>query len=181
MKRLDIGKFKAFSAKMEKFTRAVGCISFFCVLAMMLLNVADVLLGKLINKPIIGTYELTQRILMCAVFAAFAYGQSKKAHINMTILIALLPRPVRFVLFSLMSVLSVFAAGAMTYAAAVQLGVTIEMGYMTEVLYIPLWPFFVVETLAMAIFTLALIYDTVLYIISIWRADFAEMVQADWS
>jgi len=181
MKNLDINKFKAFSARVEKFTRIVGYISFVCVLAMMLLNVTDVLLGKLFNRPIVGTYELTQRILMCAVFAAFAYGQSKKAHINMTILIALLPRAVRFALFSLMSLLSIFAAGAMTYAAAVQLGVTIDMGYMTEVLYIPLWPFYVVETVAMGVFTLTLLYDTILYIIAIWREDFAEMVQAEWS
>ena len=181
MKNLDINKFKAFSAKIEMFTKAVGCISYVCVIAMMLLNVTDVLLGKLFNKPIIGSYELTQRILMCAVFAAFAYGQSKKAHINMTILIALMPRPLRFAIFSLMSLLSIFAAGAMTYAAAVQLGVTIDMGYMTEVLYIPLWPFYVVEMLAMGVFTLALIYDTIIYIIAIWREDFAEMVQADWS
>ncbi len=181
MKKLDINKFRAFSAHLEKFTKGVGCISFVCVVAMMLLNVLDVLLGKLINKPIVGSYELTQRILMCAVFSAFAYGQSKKAHINMTILIVHLPRPIRFIIFSIMSLLSIFAAGAMTYAAAIQLGVTIDMGYMTEVLYIPLWPFYVVEMLAMAFFTLALIYDTIIYIIAIWREDFAQMVQADWS
>lgn len=181
MKSLDITKFKNFSAKTERFTKAVGYISFVCVLIMMLMNVADVLLGKLFNKPIIGAYELTQRLLMCAVFAAFAYGQSMKAHINMTIIIAHLPRPVRFVIFSVMSLLSVFAAGAMTYAAAVQTGVTIETGYVTEVLYIPLWPFYVVETLAMGVFTLALIYDTILYIIAIRREDFAQMIQAKWS
>ena len=181
MKKLDINKFKAFSAGVGKFTKAVGCVSFICVVAMMLLNVIDVLLGKLINKPIIGSYEITQRLLMCAVFAAFAYGQSKKAHINMTILIALFPRPLRFAIFTLMSLLSIFAAGAVTYAAGIQLSVAIDMGYMTEVLYIPLWPFYVVEMLAMAIFTLAIIYDTVVYFIAIWRDDFAEMVQADWS
>ena len=38
-----------------------------------------------------------------------------------------------------------------------------------------------IQKYAMAIFTLALIYDTVLYAISIFRDDFAEMVQADWS
>ena len=103
MKKLDIEKFKKFSAKTERFTKAVGYISFVCVIVMMLMNVVDVLLGKLFNKPIIGAYELTQRILMCAVFAAFAYGQSKKAHINMTIVIARFPRPVRFVIFSIMS------------------------------------------------------------------------------
>ena len=174
-------KVKNISAHIARFTKWVGCISFVCVIAMMLMNVADVLLGLLFNTHVVGAYELTQRLLMCAVFTSFAYGQSKKAHINMTIIIALLPRAIRFFLFTLMSILSVAAAGAMTWAAWVQTGVSIQSGYMTEVLYIPLYPFYIVETVAMAIFTLALVYDTVLYAIAIFRDDYAEMIQADWS
>ena len=178
---MQIEKVKNFSAHIEKVTKGVAWISFVCVVVMMLMNVVDVIIGYLFSKHILGAYELTQRLLMCAVFTAFAYGQSKKTHINMTIVIAKFPRAVRFVIFTVMSILSVLAAGAMTYAAGVQTGVAISTGYMTEVLYIPLWPFYVVETVAMAIFTLALIYDTVLYVVAIFRDDFAEMVQADWS
>lgn len=174
-------KVKNLSDHIGKFTKAVGGISFVCVIAMMLINVVDVVLAKLVQQRVIGAYELTQRLLMCAVFTSFAYGQSKKAHINMTLVIALFPRALRFVLFTLMSVLSVFAAGMMTYAAFIQTGVSIASGYMTEVLYIPLYPFYIVETVAMAIFTLALLYDTVLYAIAIFRDDYAEMVQKDWS
>ena len=178
---MNIVKFKRFSLRFEKITKAVAWISFVCVVVMMLMNVVDVIIGYLFSKHILGAYELTQRLLMCAVFTSFAYGQSKKTHINMTIVIAKFPRALRFTIFTIMSILSVLAAGAMTYAAGVQTGVAISTGYMTEVLYIPLWPFYLVETVAMAIFTLALIYDTVLYVISIFRDDFAEMVQADWS
>ena len=178
---MQIEKVKIFSAHIEKVTKGVAWISFVCVVVMMLMNVVDVIIGYLFSKHILGAYELTQRLLMCAVFTAFAYGQSKKTHINMTIVIAKFPRAVRFVIFTVMSILSVLAAGAMTYAAGVQTGVAISTGYMTEVLYIPLWPFYVVETVAMAIFTLALIYDTILYVVAIFRDDFAEMVQADWS
>lgn len=174
-------KVKSLSAHIARFTKLVGCISFWCVIAMMLMNVVDVIMGFVAKTHVLGAYELTQRLLMCAVFSAFAYGQSKKAHINMTIVIAHLPRAIRFILFTLMSILSVFAAGAMTYAAGVQMGVALSSGYMTEVLYIPLWPFYLVETVAMGIFTLALIYDTVLYAIAIFRDDYAEMIQADWS
>ena len=178
---MHIERFRHFSARFEKITKAVAWISFVCVAVMMLMNVVDVIIGYIFSKHILGAYELTQRLLMCAVFTSFAYGQSKKTHINMTIVIAKFPRALRFIVFTVMSVLSVLAAGAMTYAAAVQTGVAISTGYMTEVLYIPLWPFYLVETLAMAFFTLALIYDTVLYVIAIFRDDFAEMVQADWS
>ncbi|MBR5701951.1 MAG: TRAP transporter small permease [Oscillospiraceae bacterium] len=174
-------KVQKFNAGVHRFTQAIALISFVCVLFMMLMNVADVIMGYLFQTHILGAYELTQRMLMCAVFTAFAYGQSKKSHINMTIIIVHFPRPLRFIIFTLMGILSVLAAGAMTYAAAVQTGVAINTGYMTEVLYIPLWPFYVIETAAMGIFTLALIYDTILSVIAIFREDYAQMIQADWS
>ncbi len=174
-------KVQRFNAGVHRFTQAIALISFVCVLLMMLMNVADVIMGYLFQTHILGAYELTQRMLMCAVFTAFAYGQSKKSHINMTIIIVHFPRPLRFIIFTLMGILSVLAAGAMTYAAAVQTGVAVSTGYMTEVLYIPLWPFYVIETAAMGIFTLALIYDTILSVIAIFREDYAQMIQADWS
>ena len=174
-------KIKRISAAVGRVTKAVAVVSFVCVTVMMLMNVADVIMGFLFQTHVLGAYELTQRLLMCAVFTAFAYGQSKKSHINMTIVIVHFPRPLRFVIFTLMSVLSVLAAGVMTYAAAVQTGVAVSTGYMTEVLYIPLWPFYVVETGAMGLFTLALLYDTVLSAVAIFREDCAKLIQADWS
>lgn len=174
-------KVKNISAKVEKFTTAVGYLSFFCVAAMMLLNTADVIYHTVFNKNIIGAYDITQRLLMCAVFASFAYAQSKKAHINMTLIIAKLPRALRFILFSLMSILSVAVSGAMTWAAYMQTLDCIEKGYVTDVIYMPLWPFYVVMIIAMAIFTLTIAYDTVLYIIAIKRDDYAEMIQEDWT
>ncbi len=174
-------KIKSLSAHIAKFTTAVGCISFVCVVAMMILNVIDVIKAKVFGSPILGTYEITQRLLMCAVFTAFAYGQSKKSHINMTIIIAVFPRALRFTLFTVMGILSFAAAGAMTYAAFVQAGVAMASNYTTEVLYIPLYPFYMIETVSMAIFTLALLYDTVLSACAIFSDDFAKLVQADWS
>lgn len=178
---MSIEKVRSISAKMTRFTTAVGWVSFVCVLIMMLMNVVDVISTKLFQQPVIGAYELTQRFLMCAVFASFAYGQSKKSHINMTLVIAKFPRTVRFIIFTLMGVLSTAAAGAMTWAAFLQGNVALETGYMTEVLYIPLYPFYYIEFVAMAIFTVTLAYDTVLSAVAIGRDDFAEMIQADWS
>ena len=174
-------KVKKISANVEKFTTIVGYISFFCVAAMMFLNVADVLYHKLFNKNIIGTYDITQQLLMCAVFCSFAYAQSKKAHINMTLIIAKLPRALRYIFFSLMSVLSVVVSGATTWAAYMQTLDSIKKGYVTDVIYMPLWPFNLIMIIAMAIFTLTIAYDTVLYFIAIKRDDYAEMIQEDWS
>ncbi len=174
-------KIKKLSKYIDKFTTAVAVISFVMVAFMVLLNVGDVVMNKFFNKPIIGAYELTQRALMCAVFTSFAYGQTQKSHINMTLIVAVLPRFLRFFIFTAMSILSVVAAGAMTYASFIQAGVAVDMGYMTEVLYIPLYPFYYIQTIAMAIFTLALLYDTVLSACAIFSDEMAEYIQANWS
>lgn len=161
-------------------TKAVCYISFAGVLAILLLNVADVVLAKT-YKPILGAYEITQRLLLCTVFASFAYAQTKKTHINMTILIVHFPRVLRFILFTIVSLLSVLAAGVLAYAAFYQGGVSLDAGTATEVLYIPLYPFFFVEALAMAAFTIVLLYDAVMSFISIFKEDFAGLVMSDWT
>ena len=163
-----------------KFTKAICYISFVGIIAIVLLNVADVILSKFF-KPVLGAYEITQRLLLCTVFASFAYAQTKKTHINMTILIERLPVSIRFVFFTLMSLLSVFAAGALSYAAFYQGGIAMELGTKTEVLYIPLYPFFYVQALAMAAFVIVLIFDTVMSFIAIFREDFAKHVMSEWT
>ncbi|MDR0491639.1 MAG: TRAP transporter small permease [Oscillospiraceae bacterium] len=172
--------FKKIGNVVGKFSKAICLISFLGVIAILLLNVADVVLAKT-YKPILGAYEITQRLLLCTVFASFAYAQTKKTHINMTILIVRYPRAVRFAFFTIMSVLSVFAAGVLAYAAFYQGGTSLDAGTATEVLLIPLYPFFYVEALAMAAFAVVLLYDTVMSFISIFKDDFARHVMSEWT
>ena len=172
--------FKKIEKKVGKFTKIICYISFAGIIAIVLLNVADVFLAK-VYKPILGTYEITQRLLLCTVFASFAYAQTKKSHINMTILIERFPRAVRFTLFTITSILSVFAAGALTYAAFYQGGVSMGIGAATEVLYIPLYPFFYIQALAMAAFVVVLIFDAVMSFIAIFKEDFAQYVMSLWT
>lgn len=55
---------------------AVGSLSYIGIVAMTLLNLLDVILTKVFEMPIQGAYELTERLLMCTVFASLAYGQA---------------------------------------------------------------------------------------------------------
>lgn len=175
-----LDKFIKVGGVVGKFTKAICLVSFVGLLAIMLINMADVVLTKT-YKPILGAYEITQRLLLCTVFASFAYAQTKKAHINMTILIVHFPRVLRFILFTITSLFSVFAAGVLAYAAFVQGGISMEMGTATEVLYIPLYPFFYVEAASMVAFAIALIYDTVMSFMGIFKEDFAQHVMSEWS
>lgn len=175
-----LDRFKRVGNVVGAVSKAVCYISFIGLLAILLLNVADVILAKTF-KPILGAYEITQRLLMCTIFASFAYAQTKKTHINMTILIVRFPRTIRFILFTLMCLLSVFAAGALAYAAFYQGGVSRDVGTATEVLLIPLFPFFFIEALSMATFTVVLLYDAAMSFMSIFKEDFAAHVMSEWT
>lgn len=164
-----------------KLANVVSYVSFACLLAICLLSVADVILQRVFNHPILGAYELVERMMLCAVFCAFAYGQTEKSHINMTLVIAKLPRAPQMIIFSVMAVLSVAMAAVLTYAAGVQIGVALKAGTVTGMLHIPLWPFYIVECAAMAVFTLTLIYDVALSVGAIFSEELAVEVRSSWT
>jgi len=131
-------------------------------------------------SPIMGSYEITSRLLLCTVFAAFAYAQTTKSHVTMTLVITRFPRVPRLAVFTVMSYISVIVSGILTYAAYYQGGVAKEGWTTTEILFIPYYPFFYIQAIAMAAFTVTLLFDAILSSIAIFRSDFADHVMESW-
>jgi TRAP-type C4-dicarboxylate transport system permease small subunit len=165
----------------SKATFIVSLVSYAGVVVIMLLNVADVLLTKFAAKPISGAYEITESLLLCTVFASFAYAQSKKAHINMTILINIFPKALKFFVYGLMGLLSAGVAAIVGYAAVQQALSAIDKGTVTSVLMIPMYPFYYIEAGAMFVFTLSLLYDAVLSFAAIFSKKHEEIVTSSWT
>ena len=165
----------------DKVTSAMSLVSYVGVTVIVLLTVIDVILTKTISKPILGAYEITEQLLLCTVFASFAYGQTKKSHINMALVISRLPRTLRYLCFAVMSFVSVVVAALMGYAAVLQAISNYQTNVVTANLFIPTFPFLIVEAVAMFIFALALLYDTVLSIGAIKNDEYAEIVASGWS
>lgn len=162
-------------------TFVVSLVSYAGVLAIMLLNVADVFMAKAFTAPIQGTYEITEVLLLCTVMASFAYAQSRHAHINMGMVLKRFPRSVALFLYALMGVLSAATAGAVGYAAILQAQSAMDRGSVTAVLKIPLVPFYYVEAVAMSIFALVLLFDAILAFVAMRKDEYAEAVISTWS
>ena len=165
----------------NKITFAVSLISYAGVLAIMLLNVVDVFMTKAFVKPVTGAYEITEILLLCTVMASFAYAQSQKAHINITMFVKHLPRGLKLFIYGLMGLISAGVAGAVGYAAVLQAQSASAKGAVTSVLFIPLYPFSYVEAIVMAIFAMVLLYDAVLAFAAIFHREYEEAVTADWT
>ena len=159
----------------------MSLVSYAGVLAIMMLNVADVFMTKSFTKPIQGSYEITEVLLLCTVMASFAYAQSQKAHINMGMVLKRFPRPLALAVYSFMGLLSAATAGAVGYAAILQAQSAMEKNAVTSVLDIPLYPFYYVEAVAMFFFALVLLYDAVFAAIAVRNDKYAEMVISSWA
>ncbi len=162
------------------FTTTVSLVSYVGFLAVMLIIVVDVLQRKITGTGINGAYELVERILMCGVFAAFAYTQSLRGHVHVTMFISKLPSKPRFLVFGLTGILSSMGAFALAYAAVLQAQYSMSAGTMTGVLQIALYPFFFIEAICMAIFGLTLLWDVCKSFIAIGNKDVAEDIESSW-
>ena len=76
--------------------QALILVAIFATAAMMLLTSADALMRYMLNSPILGAYEITERYLMvAAIFLGFSYAYRGGAFIRVTFLVDRLPPPWR--------------------------------------------------------------------------------------
>jgi len=165
----------------RKITFVMSLISYAGLLAIMLLNVADVFTTKAFTEPISGAYEISEVLLLCTVMASFAYAQSQKTHINMSIVVKHFPRALKFAVYGFMGLLAAATAAAVGYAAILQTQSALDRGAETAVLAIPMYPFYIVEAIAMFVFAIALLYDALMAFGAIRSDRYMEYVTSDWA
>lgn len=67
----------------------IGCLALFM---MMCLTVVDVFGRFVFNSPILGSFEITQYLIVVMVFSFIGYAQSSRWHVNVDILVNSFPK-----------------------------------------------------------------------------------------
>jgi TRAP-type C4-dicarboxylate transport system permease small subunit len=146
-------------------------VSQVAILFLMFLTVGDVLGRFLFNRPITGTFELTEIGLAVAVFTSLAYGQAEKVYVTVTFLSDRLPKLVQRVSEALVYLLSL----AIFFLAFWQLLQYAErlarVGQYTTVLRQPLYPWVAVAAAGMLVFCIGLLWDLVQTVRSIGKGE----------
>lgn len=164
----------------EKVTGVLGVISALCVLGVIVLITVDVLYRKM-GGSVPGSYEITERLLMCAVFAGLAYTENRQGHIYVTMLVGALPRGIRFLVFGFMRLVCMVMSFYVAYAAYIQTGVSMQTGTCTTVLLIPLYPFYAIECVCMIFFGVTLLWAGIKSFSAIRNDAAAEEIQSSWN
>ena len=140
-------------------SRVVGWVSCIAMAVMIAVTVLDVILRKTVNKPIVGSYELVQYLLLICVFASFAYCQVLKGHIQVTMIVRHLPPRIVCVITALTGLFTTAIMLFIAYAAAQQAQYAAGQNYLSDVLKMPVAPFVWLECICMVIFALACFMD----------------------
>jgi TRAP-type C4-dicarboxylate transport system permease small subunit len=165
----------------DKLCNIVSYFSMAACAAIMCLMAADVLLRHLFNRPITGAYEITTMIMTILIFSSWSYTQTIHGHVHVTMFLGMMPQKLRFLLFGVTSLFSTIIIGLATYASYIHTFELIEDNTSTGTLLIPHWPFMGLECIALFLFTLVLLLDTVKAFMAMFSKEYATEVQSYWS
>lgn len=128
---------------------------------LMLLTVADVFGRYFLNRPVPGTFELTELFMVFIVFLALGLAQHHHEHISLDIAYNYFPPRVKKYTNLLIDVVNLVAMAAVSwqlYEYAARMG---EGNYTTAVLQVPIQPFVIVAVVGTAACVLAILCDLV--------------------
>ena len=127
----------------------------------MFLTVADVFGRYFLNRPLAGTFELTELFMVFIVFLALGLAQHHQEHISLDIAYNYFPSHVKKYTNLLIDLVNLAVMAAVTwqlYEYSARMG---EGNYTTAVLQVPIQPFVMVAVAGTAACVLAVLCDLV--------------------
>jgi TRAP-type C4-dicarboxylate transport system permease small subunit len=124
---------------------------------MMFLTVADVFLRYAFNRPILGSYELVQYMLLITVGVGLAYCALEKGHVTIDTVTAHLPRQARAIVNILVGFLGLVVTVLIAWQTCVYVISLKESQVVSTALLIPVYPFVAFLAFGIAFFCLVLL------------------------
>jgi TRAP-type C4-dicarboxylate transport system permease small subunit len=126
------------------------------IIPLMLLTFADVMLRGFFNKPIAGTFELSQYILAIFILLGAAYTQQVKGHVGVDFVTSRLSPRLRAICEIFTTLLSLFIIAIVVWQGWVE-GITEKA--VSDQLRIPQYPFRVLVAVGGFLLWLELLID----------------------
>jgi TRAP-type transport system small permease protein len=131
------------------------------LLLMMFLTAADVFLRNLLNRPILGAFEITECMMAIMVASGLAYVSVAKSQIRVDVLFGRLPKRVQKILTIITDFLSLGFCALLSWRALAYLRIEYASDTRLGVLLIPTPPFIAVVALGWLLLAAVLLKDFV--------------------
>jgi TRAP-type C4-dicarboxylate transport system permease small subunit len=134
------------------------------LVAMMVLTASDVTLRYVFDRPIVGSFDLTEYMMAIVVSFSLAYCAFFKGHVSVDLIINRLPRRAQAVIDGITGLLGIFIFTLITWQAWVYMKLLFASGLESSVLLIPRYPFAGVVLLGSAVLTITLVASFLEYL-----------------
>lgn len=145
---------------------------------LMIVTAADTILRKAFSVALLGSLEITEMGMVILIFFGIASNQVSKGHVSVDMFIDLFPRKLRHLSDTIVLSIEVIVMGLMTYAAFQQSLSYFDKSLTTDVLHIPVWPFAILMSLGLFLFTVMLLLDAIISAVSINKRDLTDESQS---
>jgi TRAP-type C4-dicarboxylate transport system permease small subunit len=146
------------SLAINRFLTHVGSIA---LAGLMLLTVTDVFGRYFLNRPVPGTFELTELFMVFIVFLALGLAQHHNEHISLDLAYNYFPLRLKKCANVLIDVVNLTVMAAVTWQLYEYSARMSEGDYTTAVLQLPIRPFVVVALAGTAAYMLAILCDLI--------------------
>jgi TRAP-type C4-dicarboxylate transport system permease small subunit len=152
-----LGRFGLFLEKtVFPVSRFMLFIGQFTLAIMVLLTVVDVFLRYVFNRPILGSYELTEFMMAVLVFSTIGYTMAVKGHVVVDLVFTKLPQRTRDILECITSLIAFILFAIVAWRNAVQASTAWGRNDVTAELFIPISPFILFVAIGIAVLSLVL-------------------------
>lgn len=131
------------------FTKIVSWIAHACGLlgtiflaGLMLMTVADVVLRYFFNAPILGSFEITEYLLVVIVFFALPWAALKRVNVRVDLIVGKFSSKLRAKFDAVTCVLSLIVTGFFAWYTVPQSIYMFRLNSVSDMLEIPSWPFY---------------------------------------
>ncbi len=126
---------------------------------MMLLTAADITLHYVFNRPIVGSFDLSEYMMAIVVSFSLAYCAIMKGHVKVDMVVSRLPQRVQAIINSITGFVGFGLFSLVTWQCFVYMKLLFASKVTSSVLHIPPYPFAALVGFGSAWLTLALLAD----------------------
>ena len=154
-------KYKTIITKIAHLCGILGAIS---LVLLSLLTVGDVCLRFFFNSPIVGSYELTEYLLIPIVFFALPWATKEKANVRVDLIVGRIRKNRRAIIYGISCVLSIIVTSVFAWFTVPQAFYIYDVYIHSEMLKIPAYPFYFLTALCFFLLFFILIDNLIDYI-----------------
>jgi C4-dicarboxylate transporter DctM subunit len=149
------------SSALERITKWANGLGVGSLFAVMMLISVDVLGRYFLDRPITGSFEITDLMMVLIVFLGIAYTGAKGEHVSLgDLLLGRFPDRVAGFISTITNILSFSVIGLIVWQCFVQAILVQHRGTVSEILEIPVYPFLWIAGFGCALLCLVLLTQT---------------------